>query len=226
MYKLIKGLFSFKPEENQPPKNLKEKFSNIYTHNIFGGGESRSGEGSNLVQTAVIRLALPELVKELGIKTIMDAPCGDWHWMKEISLSVEKYVGVDIVESLIEKNSKQFGNAKHQFICKNLTEDDLPQVDLILCRDCLVHLSFDDARKVLANFKRSKSKFLLTTTFVNRDCNNDLVGQNKFWRPLNLELPPFDFPHPLKLINENCTEENGQFIDKNLGLWRLEDCTP
>src|SRR3989338_6316354 len=176
MYKLIKSFFSFKPEENQP-RSLKEKFSDIYAYNIFGGLESRSGEGSNLVQTAVIRQALPELVKELEIKTIMDAPCGDWHWMRDISLSVEKYVGVDIVEALIEKNSKQFGNAIHQFICKNLTEDDLPQVDLILCRDCLVHLSFDDARKVLANFKRSKSKYLLTTTFVSRDHNSDLVGQ-------------------------------------------------
>lgn len=225
MHKLLKSVLSSKPGKNQP-KNLKAKFSYIYANNIFGGRESRSGEGSNLVQTAVIQQELPQLVNELKINTVMDAPCGDWHWMKNISLGAEKYIGVDIVEALIEKNLKQFGNARYQFKCKNLTEDELPQVDLILCRDCLVHLNFDDACKILANFKRSKSRYLLTTTFVRRDHNNDLVGQNSFWRPLNLELPPFYFPPPLKLINEGCTEENGQFTDKSLGLWRLEDITP
>lgn len=225
MFEWIKKLFFSNPDVTSE-FDLKNKFSKIYEKNIFGGSISRSGEGSNLIQTEVIRRALPELVKELGIRTFMDAPCGDWYWMKDVSLGVEKYVGVDIVEALIEKHTKQFGNASHSFICGNLTEGDLPQVDMILCRDCLVHLSFDDIRKVLANFKRSNSKYLLTTTFASRNHNNDLTGKDSFWRPLNLELPPFNFPPPLKLINENCTEENSQFTDKHLGLWRLEDITP
>ena len=62
--------------------NLKERFSQIYYGNMFGGMESRSGEGSNMVQTSEIRRELPKLLHELGIKTLLDAPCGDWHWMK------------------------------------------------------------------------------------------------------------------------------------------------
>ena len=37
---------------------------------------------------------------------------------------------------------------------------------MILCRDCLVHLTFDDARAALQNLRRSGSKYLLTTTFT------------------------------------------------------------
>jgi hypothetical protein len=40
---------------------------------------------------------------------------------------------------------------------------------------------------------------------------------------LNLQLPPFNFPAPLRLIEENCTEDGGKYADKSLGLWRLSD---
>lgn len=221
MFKRIKKFF-FTNSGVTSEFDLKKKFSKIYTKNIFGGRESRSGEGSNLIQTSEIRQELPRLVKELNIKTFMDAPCGDWYWMRHTPLEVERYIGVDIVDELIEKNKEQFGSESREFICLNLAEDQLPQVDLIFCRDCLVHLNYHDIEKMIANFKRSNSKYLLTTTFLNKT-NVDLVGEASFFRALNLELPPFNFPKPLKLINEKCTEENNQYTDKSLGLWRLED---
>jgi hypothetical protein len=52
--------------------------------------------------------------------------------------------------------------------------------------------------------------------------NADLIGDD-IWRPLNLELPPFNFPKPVKLINEQCTEGNGEYTDKHLGLWFLDE---
>ena len=220
MFRLIKKLFS-KPGLDSEA-NLKERFSQIYFKNIFGGKVSRSGSGSDMVQTAEIRRELPKLIQEFGIKTFMDAPCGDLHWMKETALNVEQYIGVDIVEPLIEKNRKAFGNAGTSFLCLDLAADELPQTDIIFCRDCLVHLTYDEIRKVIANFKKSKSTYLLTTTFADRLANVDLVLEN-IWRPLNLEMPPFNFPKPLKLINEKCSEDNNQYTDKSLGLWRLDE---
>jgi hypothetical protein len=204
-------------------QELKHRFSQIYDKNIFGGRLSRSGEGSDLVQTAVIRRELPGLVKELGVETLLDAPCGDWYWMQNTTLGLKKYIGVDIVEALVAKNQSQFGNDTTSFQYANLTADTLPKVDMIFSRDCLVHLSFDDAKRILANFKESGSRYLLTTTFTDRSTNNDLVGRDGFWRPLNMQLPPFNFPPPLKLINEDCTEQRGQYADKCLGLWLLDD---
>jgi hypothetical protein len=43
------------------------------------------------------------------------------------------------------------------------------------------------------------------------------------WRLLNLEKPPFNFPKPLQLLNEQCSEGGYQFRDKSLGLWRVQD---
>jgi hypothetical protein len=219
MFDFIKTIFANK--NMKLSENLKERFSQIYVANIFGGIESRSGEGSNMIQTSEIRGEIPNLVRQFNIQSFLDAPCGDFHWMKEVNLGVEKYIGVDIVEHLIEKNNQDFNSTIRNFQCLDLVEDKLPQVDLIFCRDCLVHLSFDDICKVINNFKRSGSKYLLTTTFTNRRSNDDLG--KKVWRTLNLQISPISFPAPLKLINEKCTEANNQFSDKCLGLWRLED---
>jgi hypothetical protein len=205
--------------------DLKHKFSEIYEKNIFGGKVSRSGEGSDLVQSAVIRQELPRLINRLAVKSFLDAPCGDWCWMKETDLKVERYIGVDIVDALIEKNQSLFGNASINFICLDLAEGNVPQVDLIFSRDCLVHLTFEHALRIISNFKHSGSTYLLTTTFTNLRENSNLVGKDSFWRPLNMQLYPFNFPEPLLLINEKCTEEKGQFTDKCLGLWLLKDIT-
>lgn len=224
---IIRRVFNGGPRVRPPPAEtvrdlgLKEKFSEVYDKNIFGGGKSRSGEGSDMVQTAVIRREIPRLLESLGITTFLDAPCGDWYWMRRVDLPVERYIGVDIVEDLIAKNQREFGTEKISFQCLNLATSELPTVDLIFSRDCLVHLSFADALKIIANFKRSGATYLLTTTFTQRKLNEDLGSG--FWRPLNKQLPPFNFPPPRLLINERCTEGNDMFTDKCLGLWKLED---
>ncbi len=203
-------------------RNLQDKFALIYSKNIFGGKESRSGGGSDMGQTAEIRRLLPGLIQEFHVQTFLDAPCGDLFWMRVTPLGVNKYIGVDIVEELVEKNRHELGDEAHEFLCRNLAQDELPCVDMIFCRDCLVHLNYADVKKVLLNFKRSGSRYLLTSTFSGRDKNVDLVGKD-IWRTLNLQAEPFNFPPPLQLINEKCTEGNGCFTDKSLGLWRLSD---
>lgn len=202
---------------------LKEKFSEVYEKNIFGGRISRSGEGSDLVQTEVIRRELPKIVKELSIRIFLDAPCGDWYWMKDTNLGVEQYIGVDIVETMIEKHKVSYAGSARIFQCLNLAMDPLPKADLIFSRDCLVHLTFEDAIKIIANFKKSGAKYLLTTTFVDRTENNDLLGKDGFWRPLNMRLAPFHFPEPMLTVNEECTEEAAHYKDKCLCLWLLSD---
>lgn len=205
---------------------LKSKFTEVYDKNLFAGRKSRSGEGSDHVQTEIIRREIPKVIKDYNIKTFLDAPCGDWYWMSQTNLGVEKYVGVDIVNSMIEKNQEIYGNSSTSFKSINLTTDPLPSCDLIFSRDCLVHLSYEDALNILKNFKKSGAKYLLTTTFTNREKNSDLIdehGNVLFWRTLNMQLSPFNFPEPILLINEGCTEDNGNYTDKCLGLWLLSD---
>jgi hypothetical protein len=59
----------------------------------------------------------------------------------------------------------------------------------------------------------------MTTTNITTAINYDI--QTGDWRKLNFELPPFNFPKPIVIIEEDVpfTWERG----KNLGLWLLED---
>jgi SAM-dependent methyltransferase len=194
-------------------------FRLYYTCNSWGDAESRSGAGSNLTQTEVIRRELPDLFRRWGIRSLLDVPCGDGHWWVEVDHDLASYTGADIVPEMIEKRQ---ANARpgESFKCLDVTSDLLPQVDAIFCRDLLVHLSFELVERAIANFKRSGAEYLITTTFPGRSNVDIKTGK---WRPLDLTTAPFNFPAPLELLNEDCTEAGGIYTDKSLGVWRLAD---
>jgi hypothetical protein len=54
-------------------------FDHFYRTNAWGTAESVSGPGSTLAYTTHLRTALPRLVHDLGVHTLLDAPCGDVH---------------------------------------------------------------------------------------------------------------------------------------------------
>ena len=172
---------------------------------------------TRLLHTKVVRRQLPKLLDEIGATSLLDIPCGDFNWMKEVVLSVDTYIGADIIKELIALNNIYFRNDKRKFFKLDIIKDKLPRVDVIFCRDCLVHFSFHDTFFALKNIKASMSKYLLTTTFTTRDRNKDIFTGE--WRPLNLQQAPFHFAKPIKMINENCPLVG--YTDKSLGLWRI-----
>jgi len=196
-------------------------FSEIYHQNAWRGTESISGTGSTSDQTETIVRELPLLLQKYEVKTILDLPCGDFHWMKNVELGNIDYVGGDIVTELINENNMHYRRDRVQFRKLDLIKDELPTVDLIFCRDCLVHLSFSDVLRALKNICRSNVLYLLTTTFADRDENRDILTGD--WRTLNLRIAPFNMPAPLDLIIERCTEGDGAYSDKALGLWKVDD---
>ena len=183
------------------------------------GDESLSGPGSTLAQTRILRERLPQLLEHLKVRTLLDAPCGDFNWMRTVNLGIERYTGVDALPDLIARNQQAHANAQRQFQCTNILAGNLPRADAILSRDFLVHLSFDEALRCLSSFRESGAQYLLATTFPQRTSNADT--RDGEWRTLNLTLAPFNFPAPLLLINEKCTEGGGAYADKSLGVWRL-----
>ena len=195
-----------------------DRFKHIYETNHWDEAESVSGPGSTLEETEPIRRELPALLAELGASSLLDLPCGDFHWMQHTDLSGVRYIGGDLVGDLIERNRAEYARDGVEFQKLDLVNDSLPAVDVILCRDCLVHLSFADAQAALSNTARSGAGWLLATSFPSVTRNDDIVtGQ---WRPINLTLPPFNLPEPEQVIAENCTES--EFADKNLSLWPVD----
>jgi len=196
-------------------------FTEIHDRNVWRGTESISGPGSDRAATAELRRALPALLAELGVRTLLDAPCGDFHWMGETPLDLERYVGIDIVAAVVAANQERYGAPSRTFLRLDLLSDPLPRADLILCRDALVHFSARDVERALAAFRRSGATWLLATTFPGLAENRDIVTGE--WRPIRLDLAPFHLPPPLRLLNEGYRGEDGRYADKSLGLWRLAD---
>jgi hypothetical protein len=206
-----------------PPVNNKRAsldFEGIYNENGFEGTESRSGGGSTLEQTRVISREIPLLLNELGVSDFLDVPCGDLNWMRHVDLGDVKYIGGDVVQSIVDKNVVEYGSEKRIFQRINIITGPLPVADIIFCRDCLVHLSYADGLSAIEQFRRSGAKWLLTTTFTDRTDNEELY-EGMIWRPLNLEKAPYSLPKAERYINEVCTEGGGMFGDKCLALWRL-----
>lgn len=52
----------------------------------FKTNETPNGPGSKLDATLAVRNNLPYIIDVEGIRTIFDAPCGDWNWMQHVCL--------------------------------------------------------------------------------------------------------------------------------------------
>lgn len=196
-------------------------FTEIMRTNFWGTAESVSGPGSTRDRAAAMRDDIADLLRRREVQTLLDAPCGDFHWMSALDLPIRHYYGIDIVPELIAANQARHGRADRSFAVADLVTDPLPRVDLILCRDALVHFPLADVRAAIANFRRSGSTWLLATHFTGDRTNEQIrVGD---WRPLNLERPPFELPAPVDAIDERVGLINPEWADKRLALWRLED---
>jgi hypothetical protein len=150
----------------------------------------------------------------LGVKTLLDLPCGDVAWIKECLPEGITYIGGDIVSALIAENQANHASLG-SFTVLDMITDPLPVADMILVRDCLIHLPNVMAKAALRNVKQSGTRYLLTTSYLGIEKNQEIELGG--FRPVNLQKPPFNMPTPLLTINESESglDEQG----KSLVLW-------
>lgn len=139
-------------------RSIDDVFGSIYRDNSWGSEESISGAGSEREGTRAVSEKLPELLAGHGVRSMLDAPCGDFLWMSEINLGIDQYYGVEIVPELVDDLNAKWGSTERLFSRADITRDDLPTADLLLCRDCLVHLSYDHASAALRRFRASGAR--------------------------------------------------------------------
>ena len=203
------------------PGNSRENvFAAIYRRNLWSGMESRSGRASSLGHTARVREALPKLIHKYGIQTMVDVPCGDFHWMRELNPQqlIREYWGFDIVTELAKQNQERFGSATVHFGALDIAATIPPAADLILCRHLLIHLPLQDCLKVIRNFKQSGSRYLLITNNMDALENAEIpfIGS---YRRRNLTIAPFNFPDSLEAIPDSLDGSCSSL----LALYRLSD---
>jgi hypothetical protein len=198
-------------------RTREQVFSKAYSTRVWGSNESYSGRGSELGATESLRLYLPRIFERLNVKTFLDAPCGDWNWMHRVDLSKVKYIGADIVPDVIKRNQESYRRCNVDFIVADLTKDKLPRSDLILCRDCWVHLSFEDIADILENFRQSGAQYLLVSNSPHvQENTNKITGLD--WRHINLMRAPFHFPDPLESFKDHYSD-----VPFFTSLWRIKD---
>ena len=193
-------------------------FTDIFRTNHWASCESVSGHGSEEETTSNIRAALPRIIRDYKIGSMLDAPCGDFNWMQGVDLGGTRSIGGEIVKPLIESVGKRYTNPRRSFIHLDITCGVIPEVDLVFCRDCFIHLPFNLIMSALMTFRNSSAKFLLTSTYQNWPLNYDTdIGGV---RDVDLCAWPFNLPPPLELIQEEAPRENKPL--KCMGLWSIQ----
>ena len=131
--------------------------------------------------------------------------------MRHVVQCLQEYQGVDIVPDLIRRNQFAYGSQTVRFTCLDLTVDTLPRCDLVLCRDCFIHLPTRAIRQAIGNFIASGATWLLAGNQPGALYHDIPLGS---FRPVDLTAPPFSWPEPLERLADN---------DGELCLWRLQD---
>ena len=88
-------------------------FADIYRNGGWGTG---SGPGSTPDATAIYRGILDGFLRANDVKSVIDIGCGDWQFSRLINWYGANYVGYDVVPTLIEENSRRFGQANVRFL--------------------------------------------------------------------------------------------------------------
>jgi hypothetical protein len=210
---LYRGTRSAMADDSAQGGLLAERFTHAYEENTWQDAESVSGPGSTLTYTSELRATLPAIVRALGCRSMLDAPCGDFNWMKAVDLEGVAYTGADIVQPMIERLQAEW--PQHRFVCLDITKDPMPKADFVLVRDVLFHLSNVDIVRVLENFLRSGSEWLATSHSFHVTEMIDVPSDPTTFRPVNLMAPPFHFGPPDHLLKDYVPG----FLPRWLGIW-------
>lgn len=170
-------------------------------------GEQHCGIGSSMWYTVEIRKHLIPFLNKYGFRSMLDAPCGDFGWMSQLEFpSGFIYTGGDICDNLVARNSSMF--PQHKFLHLDITEDPLPEADLIFCRDCLFHLPSLYKIKFLKNFAKSSIPFILTSHHPKITHNVEQREMGNVFQAINWNLEPWNFPDSIDEIYDYGDEKD------------------
>ena len=171
---------------------MKQAFENIYRSgewiNSYGGTES--GPGSSLNCSSEYLMFLSDFIIKNNIKSILDIGCGDFNLMKHFKFEGLNYLGIDLVDFIVENNNIKYGTSNIKFKCLDILNDhlDTSEYDLILIKDVLQHLNNDTIEKIINRLKFAKN-ILITNDYTNKNIDCTIGG----YRPVNISILPFNF---------------------------------
>jgi SAM-dependent methyltransferase len=171
--------------------STEQVFTHIYREGVWGK-EGFSGGGSMIENARRYVAFLQDFLKKKEVRSVVDLGCGDWGISQYIDWSGIDYIGIDVVEYILERNRIQYARPGIAFLHSDGIDEDLPQADLLISKDVLQHLPNAAISRLLP--KLTKFKHCLITNEVHpltlSSKNLDVaIGET---RSLDLTAPPFN----------------------------------
>jgi SAM-dependent methyltransferase len=187
------GAVAAKPgKQAKPAKKLGQTFDEIYQTGFWAkatDGAGTSGSGSTKEITREYRAYLEEFIRSHGVKSVVDAGCGDWEFSSAVDWNRARYLGVDISSTVIAGVKRKYQSKTVTFKVGDVTQS-LPPADLLICKDVLQHLPNALIQKFIKNnLRKGKYKWAIITNDRGPDNPDANPGD---YRSINLSAAPFN----------------------------------
>ncbi len=215
-----------KPKTPWPTKDAMQQ---VYDMHLWGGKDFDfySGDGSHNIKIIepYLHSVSTFLKSHNNSLSVCDLGCGDFNIGKQLINYTKRYIGIDIVENLIERNKTLFKAENLEFHCLNIVEDELPKTDCVILRQVLQHLSNTEIQKIIK--KLSHYKYLILTEHLpvgNFTPNIDIISGQGIRIKKNSGVNLLEAPFNLKIVEaqklSQITLDNNKGIIKTT-LYRL-----
>jgi len=191
-------------------RDHKELFSHIYAKNVWGNG---SGSGSGPKYCLKYMKLLQKLIKKKKIKNVLDLGCGDWQFSQYMDWgSLDSYVGLDVVSSVVERNKEMFGKkniAFHKCDISNVGKIEPffgKEEQLVIIKDVLMHWKNEEIENWIHRVMKLPFRYLLVTNswkYFRKPENNlkpRVLDPKYSWAPIDALKPPIGDYRPKVLL--------------------------
>ncbi|WP_282148487.1 class I SAM-dependent methyltransferase [Algibacter lectus] len=217
-------------KKTKKPWPTKDAMNQIYELNLWGGSEFDFYSGSGSHNPDIVNPYLDVLTAFLESHnknlTVCDLGCGDFNIGKQLTQFTKKYIAIDIVENLIERN-KQIHQANNlEFHCLDIAKDELPMSDCIIVRQVLQHLSNAEIKNVIE--KLTNYKYIILTEHLplgDFKPNKDIISGQGIRLKQNSGVNLLEAPFNLKIKTEtilgeyNLEQHKGRIVTKLLEMF-------
>ncbi|PWR19826.1 class I SAM-dependent methyltransferase [Zavarzinia compransoris] len=158
-----------------------------------------SGPGSDAFYNIPYRGFLEAFIRLNGIGSIVDIGCGDWQFSRYVNFRGARYLGLDVVESVVARNKRLFSSANVDFAVAPPGLEALPAADLLIMKDVLQHLPSPLIMRyrdeVFPRFRYA----LITNSYRKLDTPSNVDIEVGGFRCLDLTQAPFSIRAPYVL---------------------------
>lgn len=209
------------PSKAKTPWPTKAVMQQIYELHLWGGKEVDfySGEGSHnpAISKPYIDAVIDFLNAHNNSLVVCDLGCGDFNIGKHLVEHSKKYIAVDIVDELIERNKALFKADNLAFYSLDIAKNELPKADCVIVRQTLQHLSNTEILSIVN--KLSNYKYIILTEHLPLDTftpNKNKISGQGIRINQNSGVNLLEKPFYLSVVKEDVLNEI--ILENNKGL--------